>query len=76
MRTQTDAKGYFAYKIVPVGKTYALILNQYLDAYLLNTPNDNKDLLIVPQAGQIYDLGKLIYNNLPGESDSTLAPQK
>ena len=74
MRTQTDADGYFAFKDVPVGKTYALILDRFLNAYLLNTPIDNKDMLIVPQAGQIYDLGKLIYNNLPGEFDSTPAP--
>jgi hypothetical protein len=76
MRTSTDANGHFIFKDVPVEKTYALILDRFLNAYLLNTPNDNKDMLIVLKAGQVLDLGKLIYATMPGEPDDTPAPDK
>ena len=66
-RTQTDQSGRFVFVDVPPG-TYVLILDRVFEAFLLNDPISGKDFLIKPQAGQILDLGKLVYASLPGDN--------
>jgi hypothetical protein len=66
-RTQTDQSGRFVFADVPPG-TYVLILDRIHEAFLLNDPTSGKDLLIKLQAGQILDLGKLVYASLPGDN--------
>lgn len=63
-RALTDINGRFVFTNITPGK-YTLILDRIIDSYLLNHPEDNSDLLIMPQAGQVLDLGKLVYTSLP-----------
>jgi hypothetical protein len=65
--TQTDGAGRFVFVDIEPGK-YALVLDRLNEAYLLGNPKDGADLIFEPQAGQVLDLGDLIYNSLPGLS--------
>jgi hypothetical protein len=65
--TQTDKSGRFVFAEVPPG-TYVLILDRIHETFLLNDPTSGKDFLIKSQAGQILDLGKLVYASLPGDN--------
>ena len=66
-RTQTDQSGRFVFADVPPD-TYVLILDRIHETFLLNDPTSGKDFLIKSQAGQILDLGKLVYASLPGDN--------
>jgi len=66
-RVQTDQSGRFVFTDVSPG-TYVLVLDRVYQAFLLNDPTSGKDLLIKLQAGQILDLGKLVYASLPGDN--------
>lgn len=66
-RTRTDQSGRFVFADVPPG-TYVLILDRIHETFLLNDPTSGKDFLIRSQAGQILDLGKLVYASLPGDN--------
>lgn len=44
---------------------YALILDRISEAFLLNSPDDNSDMLLDPEAGEILDVGRLVYTSLP-----------
>lgn len=65
--TQTDGAGRFVFIDVQPGK-YSLVLDRFNEAYLLGNPKDGADLIFEPQAGQVLDLGDLIYASLPGEN--------
>ena len=64
-RAQTDAFGRFVFVDVP-SQQYALILDRISEAFLLNSPNDNSDMLLNPEAGEVLDVGRLVYGSLPG----------
>lgn len=63
-RTQTDASGRFVFADVP-SEPYALILDRISEAFMLNSPDNNGDMLFRPLAGEILDVGQLIYGTLP-----------
>ena len=63
-RALTDINGRFVFTNIPPGK-YTLILDKVFESYLLNHPKDQSDLLIIPEAGQVFDLGNLVYSELP-----------
>jgi hypothetical protein len=63
-RAQTDAAGRFVFVDVP-NQQYALILDRISEAFLLNSPDDNSDMLLNPEAGEIFDVGRLVYSSLP-----------
>jgi hypothetical protein len=64
LHTQTDAAGRFVFVDVP-SQQYALILDRISEAFLLNSPDDNSDMLLNPEAGEILDVGRLVYDSLP-----------
>ncbi len=64
-RAVTDASGHFVITNVRPA-TYALILDRVIESYMLNKPNSGGDMVFTPQAGQVLDLGKLVYDKLPG----------
>jgi hypothetical protein len=64
-RALTDASGHFVITNVRPA-TYALILDRVIESYMLNKPNSGGDMVFTPQAGQVLDLGKLVYDKLPG----------
>ena len=66
-RTQTDAAGRFVFADVPAS-TYSLVLDVIADSYLLKDPATGGDLLFQPKAGQVLDVGKLVYSSLPSDS--------
>jgi|WetSurMetagenome_2_1015567.scaffolds.fasta_scaffold108197_1 hypothetical protein len=63
-RAQTDAAGRFVFVDVP-SQQYALILDRISETFLLNSPSDNGDMLLTPEAGEILDVGRLVYSSLP-----------
>jgi hypothetical protein len=63
-RALTDGNGRFVFTDIPPGK-YTLILDKIAETYLLDHPEDASDLLIIPEAGQVLDLGELVYSQLP-----------
>lgn len=64
LRTKTDENGRFLFQDVPAGK-YVLISDHLLQAYMLKDPKTGGNLIIVANPGQIVDLGKLVYDQIP-----------
>lgn len=64
IRTLTDDNGRFVFGDVPC-QEYSLVLDKITEAILLTNPDTGQDLLFTPQAGQILDLGELVYSDLP-----------
>lgn len=65
--TQTDAVGRFVFANVPA-ETYAIILDRFYDTVMLNDPRTGADMLLKPEAGQVLDLGDLVYPSLLSEN--------
>ena len=63
-RSLTDNVECFVFNNIPSGK-YTLIFDRVDETFLLSHPDYGGDLIIAPQVGQVLDLGKLIYSNLP-----------
>ncbi len=63
--TLTDTNGRFVFTDIPPGQ-YALILDRISDAFMLMHPDTGEDFIITATAGEIVDLGKIVYNTLPG----------
>jgi hypothetical protein len=63
-RAQTDSSGRFVFAEVPIAK-YGLVFDRIDSAYLLHNPKDDGDFLFEPKAGQVLDLGTLVYSSLP-----------
>lgn len=68
-RTQTDAAGRFVFVDVP-SQQYALILDRISETFLLKSPDDNSDMILTPGAGKVLDVGRLVYDTLPGAGPS------
>jgi hypothetical protein len=67
--TQTDAVGRFVFADVPAS-TYSLVLFRIADSYLLKDPTSGGDLLFDSKAGQVLDVGRLVYSSLPSDSSA------
>ena len=66
VRTQTDPNGEFVFADVNSSQ-YSLILDRVAEAYMLTDPQKpGADFLFTPQAGQVLNLGDLVYGVLPG----------
>ncbi|PKO17673.1 MAG: hypothetical protein CVU39_04115 [Chloroflexi bacterium HGW-Chloroflexi-10] len=65
IKTMTDPNGRFYFADVPIDKVYTIILDRVSTAYLLKDPKTNEDILIVLEPNTVYDLGELIYQELP-----------
>ena len=63
-RTVTSADGSFIFHNVPTGR-YALIIDQVVDAYMLNDPQTGNDMVIIVEVEKTFDLGTLVYSELP-----------
>jgi hypothetical protein len=59
-----DAVGRFAFSEVPPGQ-YALVLDAVSRTLILRNPTDGMDLLIEVTAGEVTDLGELLYPDMP-----------
>jgi hypothetical protein len=68
-RSQTDAAGRFVFVDVP-SQQYALILDRISETFLLKSPDDNSDMFLTPGAGEVLDVGRLVYGSLPGAGPS------
>lgn len=64
--TQPDSAGRFVFENVPTGKKYALVLDMVTTSFMLKDPKTGADMLWEPKAGQVLDVGKLVYASLPG----------
>ena len=65
-KTVTDPSGRFVFVEVTAAK-YTLILDIVVQSYMLNNPKPTPgDFIIEAKAGQIVDLGDLVYVSLPG----------
>ncbi|HEX7974144.1 MAG TPA: hypothetical protein VF498_07035 [Anaerolineales bacterium] len=64
--TQPDSAGRFVFENVPAGKKYALVMDMVNTSFMLKDPKTGADMLWEPKAGQILDVGKLVYSSLPG----------
>jgi hypothetical protein len=70
-RTLTDAAGQFAFVDV-APEHYSLVLDRVREAFLLGNPDESPgDFIFEAKAGEVLDLGELIYRTLP---DEELAP--
>jgi hypothetical protein len=67
--TQTDAVGRFVFADVPASP-YSLVLFRIADSYLLKDPTSGGDLLFDSKAGQVLDVGRLVYSSLPSDSSA------
>ena len=56
--------GEFLFTEVPEGR-YALVLDVIASTVILRNPDDGSDLLIEVEAGQVVDLGELVYSDMP-----------
>jgi hypothetical protein len=67
--TNTSDNGYFLFENVKPGR-YGLIYADLPETYLLLKPGDSatqEAVLLTVEAGSVFDLGKLDYDQLPGE---------
>ncbi|MEW6180728.1 MAG: hypothetical protein AB1522_12465 [Chloroflexota bacterium] len=64
LRTTTDKNGRFVFNLVPLN-TYTLILDRVVNAYLLKYPNSDLEIIMEVNTSKIFDLGTLVYENLP-----------
>lgn len=62
--THTDESGNFKFHNVPPGR-YALVFDLLPQAFLLNSPTDGGNLVIVVSPDQVTDIGRLVYDQLP-----------
>ncbi|RMF50088.1 MAG: hypothetical protein D6755_01625 [Anaerolineae bacterium] len=63
--TLTDVNGRFVFKDIPPGQ-YGLIVDRISDAFLLNDPDTGGDFIFTATAGEVLDLGNLVYDAIPG----------
>jgi hypothetical protein len=63
-KTAAGPSGQFTFTNVPPGQ-YALVLDLISSSIVLRDPSSAEDLLIDVVAGQIIDLGRLVYTDLP-----------
>jgi len=63
--TQTDMNGKFIFTQVEPNE-YALVLDRIYNSFLLQDPEAGGDFLFVAKAGEILNLGDLVYLSLPG----------
>jgi hypothetical protein len=56
--------GEFVFIDVPEGR-YALVLDVIASTIVLRNPSDGGDLLVNVEAGEVVDLGKLVYSDMP-----------
>ncbi len=63
-KTITAEDGRFTFAQVPPGR-YALMMDLITSAVVLHHPTQNKNLLIEVKAGEVTDLGELVYPELP-----------
>lgn len=63
-KAATGPSGRFMFTHVPPGQ-YAIVLDLISSSVILRDPTTSEDLLIDVEAGQITDLGRLIYADLP-----------
>jgi hypothetical protein len=63
-KSGVDSTGRFAFSDVPPGQ-YALVLDAISRTLILRNPTDATDLLIDVTAGEVTDLGKLTYPDMP-----------
>jgi len=63
-RAYTDTDGYFEFINVPPSK-YGLVLDTITNSYLLGHPVTGEDMLFEVKAGEVLDVGALIYDLLP-----------
>lgn len=64
IHTGTDDQGRFVFADVPAG-TYVLIYDRVSDALMLKHPDTGKDYFVTVTAGQVNDLGEMIFDDLP-----------
>ncbi len=63
--TLTDINGRFVFTDIPPGQ-YAIIVDRISDAFMLKHPDTGDDFIIEVPSGEVVDLGKIVYNTLPG----------
>jgi hypothetical protein len=63
-KTAAGPSGQFLFTNVPPGQ-YALVLDLISSSVVLRNPLSGEDLLIDVVAGQVTDLGRLVYTDLP-----------
>lgn len=63
-RAYTDTNGYFEFFNVPPSK-YGLVLDTITNSYLLGHPVTGEDMLFEVKAGEVLDIGVLVYDLLP-----------
>ncbi len=63
--TLTDSNGRFVFEDIPPGQ-YGLIVDRISDAFLLNDPETGGDFIFTVTAGEMLDLGNLVYESIPG----------
>lgn len=65
-REETSPDGSFSFVNVKPGR-YALILYTGMNSFLLNVPDKNEAIIFTVEAGKTFDLGKIVYDDLPLE---------
>jgi hypothetical protein len=64
MRSLTDTQGRFVFVNVPPGQ-YGLVFDKIAETFLLKDPTTGRDFLFHVEAGQVLDLGELVFEELP-----------
>lgn len=63
-RATTDNGGNFSFYNVPPGR-YGLVFDQVPQSFLLNRPPKGDSLVIEVTAGEVTDVGRLVYDEFP-----------